>query len=313
MQTTSSVLMVRPASFGFNLETAASNAYQQRLPGHPLAAIRQRALAEFDQFVALLRAHGIRVVVVDDNVLPDKPDAVFPNNWISLHRDGRLVLYPMQAPNRRLERRPEIIAMLGRDFQVNQVVDLSYHEKEGRFLEGTGSMILDHENRLAYACLSPRTDAGILREFCDLFNYQPVSFHAYDHRGGLVYHTNVIMCLGQHFAVICTQAIRDAAERALVVGHLSHTGHEVIDITPDQLLHYAGNMLEVENQAGRHYLVMSEQAFRSLRPEQVETLEKYASILAPPIYTIEHLGGGSARCMMAEIFLPPQGRDPVPG
>jgi hypothetical protein len=306
MQTTSSILMVRPASFGFNLETAASNAFQQGLPGHSPAEIQQRAMAEFDQFVAMLRDKGIRVVVVADTVAPEKPDAVFPNNWISLHRDGTVALYPMRAPSRRLERRPDIIDTLGQDFGVKKVVDFSFHEKEDRYLEGTGSLILDHENRLAYACLSPRTDGQLLQEFCDRFNYKPVGFHAYDHSGGPVYHTNVLLSIGQQFAILCTQTIRDATERATVVGTLKSTGHEVIDITMDQLRHYAGNMLEVENQAGQHFLVMSEQALKSLRPDQVQAIEKYTSILAPPIYTIEHIGGGSARCMMAEIFLPPQ-------
>ena len=305
-QTTSSILMVRPVSFGFNPETAASNAFQQWLPGQAPAEIQQRALAEFDQFVAMLRDKGIRVVVVADTATPQKPDAVFPNNWISLHRDGTVALYPMQAPNRRLERRPDIIDTLGQDFVVKEVVDFSYHEWENRYLEGTGSMILDHENRLAYACLSPRTDGLLLREFCDRFHYKPIGFHAYDHSGGPVYHTNVLLSIGQQFAILCTPSIRDAAERAAVVGALSSTGHEVIDLTMDQLRHYAGNMLEVENQAGQHFLVMSEQALRSLRPDQVQAIEKYAAILAPPIYTIEHIGGGSARCMMAEIFLPAQ-------
>jgi hypothetical protein len=304
MQTTSSLLMVRPAHFGFNAETAVSNAFQQQLPGHSPAEIRQKALLEFDGFVALLRENGIRVVVADDTVDPEKPDAVFPNNWISLHRDGRVALFPLQAPSRRLERRTEIIDLLSQAYAVLEVVDFSAHEKEHRYLEGTGSLILDHDNRLAYACLSPRTDAGLLEAFCDRFGYQPVSFHAYDQRGVLVYHTNVVLCIGRHFAVLCTQTIRDAAEKVRVIHHLTHTGHELIDITLDQLAHYAGNMLEVHNQAGQPYVVLSEQALQSLQPHQVQALEKYARILAPPLYTIEHLGGGSARCMLAEIFLP---------
>jgi hypothetical protein len=305
-QTTSAVLMVRPATFGFNTETAASNAFQGLLTDHTPEEIRQKALAEFDHFVEMLREQGIRVVVAADTTAPEKPDAVFPNNWISLHRNGTVALYPMQAPSRRLERRPDIIDTLARDFDVKQVVDLSFYENENRFLEGTGSLILDHENRLAYACLSPRTDAHLLQEFCNRFDFKPVGFHAYDHRGGLVYHTNVILCIGQDFAVLCTDTIRDGQEKAMVVGSLTETGHEVIDISQDQLRQYAGNMLEVENQDGQHFLVMSDQAFTSLRPDQVQAIEKYARILAPPIYTIEHIGGGSARCMMAEIFLPPK-------
>jgi hypothetical protein len=296
--------MVRPAGFGFNTETAASNAFQALLADHTPEQIRDQALAEFDGFVALLREKGIRVVVAADTAAPEKPDAVFPNNWISLHRNGTVTLYPMHAPNRRLERRQDIIDTLRQDFEVQQVVDLSAYENEDRYLEGTGSLILDHENRLAYACLSPRTDLALLEEFCSRFQYKPVAFHAYDHSGGLVYHTNVILCIGQRFAVLCADTIRDPQERDLVVGTLKETGHEVIEITLEQLRRYAGNMLEVENQSGQHFLVMSQQAFQSLRPDQVQTIEKYAEILAPPIATIEHIGGGSARCMMAEIFLP---------
>jgi hypothetical protein len=305
-QITSSLLMVRPASFGFNAETAGSNAFQGLLLDHTPEEIRQRAMAEFDQFVDLLRQKGIRVVVVADTAAPEKPDAVFPNNWITLHGDGTVALYPMQAPNRRLERRQDIVDALRQDFEVKQVLDFSPYEQENRFLEGTGSLILDHENRLAYACLSPRTDLHLLQEFCDRFAFKPVAFHAYDHSGGQVYHTNVILCIGQGFAVLCTETIRNPQERERVVRTLTDTGHELIDITLDQLRQYAGNMLEVENQAGQRYLVMSEQAYHSLRPDQVAAIEKYAQILAPPIYTIEQIGGGSARCMMAEIFLPPK-------
>lgn len=296
--------MVRPASFGFNEETAGSNAFQGLLIDHTPEEIRQKAMAEFDEFVAMLREKGIRVVVVADTEVPEKPDAVFPNNWITLHRDGTVVLYPMQAPNRRQERRQDIVEALRQDFEVKQVVDFSQYEQQNRFLEGTGSLILDHENRLAYACLSPRTDLQLLQEFCNRFGFQPMAFHAYDHSGGLVYHTNVVLCIGKGFAVLCSETIRNPQEREKVLGSLTGTGHEVIDITLDQLRQYAGNMLEVENPAGERYLVMSEQAFHALRPDQVQTIEKYARILAPPIYTIEYIGGGSARCMMAEIFLP---------
>lgn len=303
-QTTSSVLMVRPATFGFNEETAGSNAFQGLLIDHTPEEIRQKAMAEFDGFVALLRDKGIQVVVLDDTEAPVKPDAVFPNNWITLHADGTVVLYPMQAPNRRLERRQDIAGILHRDFDVREVVDFSHYEDENFYLEGTGSLVLDHEHRLAYACVSPRTDIKLLEKFCTRFNYRPVVFHAYDHTGRLVYHTNVILCIGQGFAVLGTETIRNMQEKTRVVKSLRDTGHEVIEITIEQLRQYAGNMLEVQNRAGQHYLVMSEQAFRSLRPDQVQTIGKYAEILAPPIYTIEYIGGGSARCMMAEIFLP---------
>jgi hypothetical protein len=304
MQTTSSILMVRPVSFGFNNETAASNAFQSKLQGATPAEIRQKAIAEFDNFVQLLQEKGIQVVVIDDTAGPEKPDAIFPNNWITLHRNGTVALYPMHAPSRRSERRQDIIDTLRQQYEVKKIVDFSSHEDSNKFLEGTGSMILDHENRIVYACLSPRTDADLLEEFCQQFRYQPVIFQAYDHNGGLVYHTNVILCIGHRFAVLCSATIRDEHDRQFVIDTLTRTSHEVIDITEEQLRHYAGNMLEVKNKEGKHFLVMSEQAFRSLRPDQIQAIQKYAEIIPVPIYTIEHIGGGSARCMMAEIFLP---------
>ena len=304
MQTTSSILMVRPVSFGFNAETAASNAFQNELQHHTAAEIKENAIAEFDNFVTRLREKGINVVVVDDTEAPAKPDAIFPNNWITLHRNGTVALYPMYAPNRRLERRPDILETLRQEYQVKKVVDFSQHEEKDKFLEGTGSMILDHDNRIVYACLSPRTDADLLEEFCQHFGYQPIVFHAYDHKGSLVYHTNVILCIGHRFAVLCASSIHDEADRQYVINTLTRTGHEVIEITEEQLRQYAGNMLEVNNKDGQHFLVMSEQAYKSLRPDQIQAIQKYAEILAVPINTIEHVGGGSARCMMAEIFLP---------
>lgn len=304
MQTTSSILMVRPTTFSFNPETAASNAFQSQLQDLSPTKITAKALAEFDNFVGLLRQKGIKVVVIEDSAAPEKPDAIFPNNWITLHQNGTIGLYPMHAPNRRLERRPEIVQSLRQQFEVSNLVDFSYHEQDNKFLEGTGSIILDHENRLAYACLSPRTNVDLLQEFCDIFDYKPVTFQAYDHSGGLVYHTNVILCIGHKFAVLCAETIKEEHEQQHVLDSLTNTGHEVILISTDQLRHYAGNMLEVKNKAGEHFLVMSEQAFKSLEPEQISSIQKYAEILAVPIYTIEHIGGGSARCMMAEIFLP---------
>ncbi|MGV3502647.1 MAG: citrulline utilization hydrolase CtlX [Adhaeribacter sp.] len=304
MQTSASILMVRPARFGFNPQTAATNAFQKHLTGLSPEEISHKAREEFDAFVDLLRDKGVKVVVASDTPEPAKPDAVFPNNWISLHPDGRVVLYPMQAASRRTERRPELLELLGQEYQVSEIVDLSGAEKQGRYLEGTGSMILDHDHRLAYACLSPRTDPKLLESFCRQFGYQPLAFHAFDHTGGAVYHTNVMLCIGTRFAVLATDTIREEEERYLVLSSLRHTGHEVIAITMDQLRHFAGNMLEVQNQEGKHFLVMSEQARLSLRPDQVQAIGQYAEILAPPLYTIEQIGGGSARCMMAEIFLP---------
>jgi len=304
MQTTSSILMVRPSAFGFNPETAASNAFQNQISGASAEETKEKALTEFDHFVGLLRQKDIRVVVIEDTAAPEKPDAIFPNNWITLHRNGTIALYPMHAINRRFERRQEIVDILSQDFEVKNLVDFSHHEKDNKYLEGTGSMILDHENRLAYACLSPRTNLDLLQEFCAEFDFEPVVFQAYDHSGGLVYHTNVILCIGHRFAVLCTSTIREEQERKQVIESLTRTGHEIIDITSEQLRQYAGNMLEAKNPAGQHFLIMSEQAYKSLGPEQVQQIEKYAEIIAVPIYTIEHVGGGSARCMMAEIFLP---------
>ncbi|KAA5547578.1 citrulline utilization hydrolase CtlX [Adhaeribacter rhizoryzae] len=304
MQTTSSILMVRPVSFGFNPETASTNAFQNELQHHSPAEIRQQAIAEFDKFVAILQEKGINVTVINDTEVPAKPDAIFPNNWITLHRNGTIALYPMHAPSRRPERRQDILDTLGQAYQVKKVVDFSQHEEKDKFLEGTGSMILDHDNRIVYACLSPRTDADLLEEFCQHFGYQPIVFHAYDHKGSLVYHTNVMLSIGHRFAILCAAAIQDEADRQFVITTLTRTGHEVIEITPEQLRQYAGNALEVSNKAGQHFLVISEQAYQSLRPDQVQAIQKYAEILAVPINTIEHVGGGSVRCMMAEIFLP---------
>ena len=235
MQTTSSILMVRPSTFGFNAETAASNAFQSQIAGASSDQIKEKALLEFDNFVAMLQQKNIHVVVIEDTAAPEKPDAIFPNNWITLHRNGTIALYPMHAINRRFERRQEIVDKLSQDFEVKNLVDFSHHENSNQYLEGTGSMILDHENRLAYACLSPRTDQNLLQEFCQEFQFEPVVFHAYDHSGGLVYHTNVILCIGHQFAVLCTSTIRDEQERKKVIETLTCTGHEIIDITSEQL------------------------------------------------------------------------------
>ncbi|WP_026462771.1 citrulline utilization hydrolase CtlX [Adhaeribacter aquaticus] len=304
MHTTSALLMVRPSSFAYNTQTAASNAFQQELQELTPEQIRLNALAEFDKFVALLRAKGIQVLVIDDTQAPEKPDAIFPNNWITMHQNGTIALYPMHAPNRRMERRQDILDLLKQHYQVNHLIDFSLFEKEDKFLEGTGSIILDHENQFAYACISPRTDLVLLHIFCDTFKYKPIAFHAYDQHSVLIYHTNVMLCIGSQFAVICSEAIHDPEERRLVLDNLSRTGHELVEITLDQLSRFAGNMLQVHNHEGKHFLIMSEQAYKALNPKQIENIEKYTEILATPLYTIEHIGGGSARCMLAEIFLP---------
>lgn len=301
-QTTSNILLVRPANFGFNVQTASSNTFQNELSdsADSLSAI---VLNEFDEFIKKLNDYGIKALVVDDTLLPQKPDAIFPNNWISMHEDGKIIMYPMCAPNRRLERRQEIVDMIRESFVVNEVIDLSVMEKENRFLEGTGSIIFDHINKKAYACISPRTDKNLFKEVCDRLNYAPVIFHSYDENGVLVYHTNVMMCIGKGFAVICLETINDESERKLVVNSLEMDGHEIIDISISQMKNFAGNMLALENNKGQNLLAMSESAFNSLMIHQKQTLEKYAYLLPLPITTIETIGGGSARCMIAEIFL----------
>src|SRR5690606_19228529 len=268
-----------------------------------------RATTEFDEFVKKLRAAGISVYVFQDDAVPHTPDSIFPNNWVSFHADGRVALYPMYAANRRLERREEIIDILADDFgfEVDEVEDFSEFESEGLYLEGTGSMILDRENMLAYAAISERTDMDVLDSFCQRFGYEPVAFKAYQTHGDVrlpIYHTNVMMCLGSKFSVICLNCIDDLKDRKIVKDTLKETGKKIVEITEAQKEHFAGNMLNVCNEKGEEYCVMSTAAFNSLRPDQIEVIEKYSKILHSSLDTVEALGGGSARCMMAEIFLP---------
>ncbi|MDT3401407.1 citrulline utilization hydrolase CtlX [Mucilaginibacter terrae] len=301
-QTTSALLMIRPASFGFNEQTAESNAFQQKDAG--LLQVQQKALQEFDDFVEILRAKGVDVTVVNDTAEPHKPDAIFPNNWVSFHDNGDVFMYPMQAPNRRIERNEDIVRQLEDKFKVNHIIDLSRFEQENKFLEGTGSMVLDRENTLAYACLSPRTNAEILLAFCHQVGYTPVAFNAYDADGIAIYHTNVMMCVGSHFAVICLDSISNDDEKEAVIFSLEKTGKEILNISYEQMNRFAGNMLEVQNTEGESLLVMSQSAHQSLTNEQISALEKYTEILSADITTIETIGGGSARCMLAEIHLP---------
>ena len=297
--------MVRPANFGFNEETAASNAFQSRDGRLHPEDIRKNAIREFDAFVEQLRAAGVHVVVVADSVKPVKPDAVFPNNWATFHQEGFVVTYPMFAPVRRRERRRQVIdTVLREGFHSERRINLEFNEKINRFLEGTGSIIFDHRHRLAYACLSPRTDAGLLDELCRLLEYEKVVFHAVDAKGQDIYHTNVMMALGETFVVICLDTVRDPMERKLLEQKFRETKKETVEITLDQMNAFAGNMLQVRNDRDETLLVMSEQAFRSLKPAQITTLERHTRLLHSPIDTIETYGGGSARCMIAEIFLP---------
>jgi hypothetical protein len=300
MQTTNELLMIRPVDFKFNEQTAANNKFQQASAQDNVQA---QALEEFDGLVGLLRDEGINVTVINDTLEPETPDSIFPNNWVSFHDDAQVFLYPMFSENRRLERRDDIIKLLDKDFIINRITDLSPAENDGRYLEGTGSMVLDRENEFAYACLSERTDKEKLIDFGKRSGCYPVTFHAFDQEGFPIYHTNVMMCIGDRFAVVCLDAIPDQDEKELVVQRLSSTGHQIIEISLEQMNHFAGNMLQVHNNQDEKLLVMSEQAYLSLNSSQIERLEKYSRIIYSPLYTIEKNGGGSARCMLAEIHL----------
>lgn len=301
--------MIRPVQFRFNEQTAINNYYQKKVEGLGAEEIQARARSEFDGFVQVLRQHGIEVIVVDDTATPDTPDSIFPNNWISFHEDGRVAVYPMYAANRRLERRQDILEILKNEyaFSWTEKVDFTFFEKEGKFLEGTGSMILDRANKILYAALSQRTNEMALREFCQKFGYEPVLFTAYQQAGQQrlpIYHTNVMMCVADEFAVLCADSIDDKSERGTVVDKLAASGKEVIFISEVQKEHFAGNMLQVINPNHEKFLVMSSAAYGSLSAQQINTIRKYCPIIHSPLDTIEALGGGSARCMMAEIFLP---------
>lgn len=298
-QTTSHVLMIRPVRFGYNAETAVNNAFQS-VDDHDA---QDKALHEFDAFVALLRTHDIDVTVVPDTAEPHTPDSIFPNNWISFHDDGSVVLYPMYAPNRRLERKPHVLDTLRERFLVTESIDLSNYEQHDKFLEGTGSMVLDRPNRTVYACHSPRTDTEVISEFCLALNYKEHLFSATDANGQPIYHTNVMMCIADTFVVICLDAI-DSQQQGNIEIELKSTGREIITITLDQMNHFAGNMLQVNNVGGEYFLVMSSQAYNSLTPAQISQIEQHNPILHSPLDTIERNGGGSARCMIAEVFLP---------
>jgi hypothetical protein len=304
-QTTSNILMIRPVRFGFNEQTAESNAFQDVALAAQTKGISQNAaLHEFDAMVRWLRDNGVNVTVFDDTADPHTPDSIFPNNWVSFHQSGKVILYPMQAENRRLERRLDIIEALGQDFQVEQVIDLSYFEDENKFLEGTGSMVLDRKNRIAYACLSPRTNLDVLTVFSKVIDYKIVTFDATDINNKAIYHTNVVMCVGDVFVVICLEAIKNLDERFAIRETIEKSGKEVIEISLDQMNHFAGNMLLVNNAKGEKLLVMSTSAYQSLTPKQRAQLDDYARLTHFDLTMIEGNGGGSARCMMAEVHLP---------
>ena len=306
-QSADAVLMVRPASFGWNPQTGVSNHFQ---PSQPPASASDpggaRAIAEFDGLAAALAQAGVEVHALADVPEPARPDAVFPNNWVSLHADGTVVLYPMLAPNRRGERRLELLQELERRgaFVVTRLLDLTHHELQGRFLEGTGSVVFDHAARVAYACLSPRTDAEVLGELCDELGYQSVAFHAAGPDGTPVYHTNVVLAIGSRCAVICADAVAET-ERGALLERLAANGRCVETIGVEQMMNFAGNVLELHSRAGASVLAMSQRAFASLSPASRERLAACVDrIVTAPVTTIEDLGGGSVRCMLAEVFLP---------
>lgn len=302
VQTTSHLLMVRPVRFGFNAQTALDNAFQ-----HPLSLppedVQARALQEFDTFLQLLREAGITVTVFEDTEEPHTPDSIFPNNWISFHEDGKIFIYPMYAENRRMERRSDIVAHFQQMYEHAVVIDLTHYEEEGKFLEGTGSMIMDRVNQMVYACRSHRTTEELFELFCREVDCEGMLFTATDRQGAEIYHTNVMMAMGTRFAVVCMEAIRDEEERARVQQQLAATGHKVVPITFDQVEAFAGNMLQLYNQQGEPILVMSQRAYDSLREDQVQELKSYTRLLVVPLDVIETCGGGSVRCMMAEVFL----------
>jgi hypothetical protein len=315
-QSAGAVLMVRPASFGCNPQTAPSNAFQMT-PAEALQNDPQgTALREFHGLASALERAGVEVLIAPDSDEPRKPDAIFPNNWVSFHHDGTVALYPMLALNRRWERREEVLQQVVRNggFRVSRTVDLTHRESEDKYLEGTGSVVLDRAHRVAYACTSPRTDLDVLGEFAQQLDYELMTFDAVDARGRAVYHTNVLMAIGSGFAVICSESIANDAHRAAVLSKLRSTGHDIVDISQEQMAQFAANVLELAAPDG-NLIALSTTALRSLAPAQRRTLESHAVLIPAEIPTIERVGGGGVRCMLAEIHLPKRerGRAAAPG
>jgi hypothetical protein len=294
--------MVRPVRFGFNEQTAGNNSFQKR--GYELSA-QDMALEEFDNFVSLLRANNVEVVVVEDTPEPHTPDSIFPNNWFSTHASGELVLYPMCAPNRRLERKESVLNVIkeiGERGKMRRIVDLTHWESENLFLEGTGSLIFDRKNRIVFACRSPRCDIAVLEDLCEKLDYEFLDFGAYDRDGKPIYHTNVMMCVGDKFVVACLDSIKNIDERTEFISFVEDCDKELIEISIDQMEQFAGNMLQLRSTGGEPLLIMSATAKRALTTDQLENLMSYCKIISPELESIETNGGGSARCMLAEIF-----------
>lgn len=299
MQTTSKVFMVKPVRFGFNVQTAQDNAFQKR--GFEEDA-QKNALREFMAVISLIKANGITVVAVDDTVVPHTPDSVFPGGWFSTHSDGTLVLYPMAMPNRRVERKSEFIDAIRQNFNIRRIVDLTHWEGEEQFLEGTQSMVLDREAKIAYACRSSRTSEKVLADFCKQMGYVPVVFDATDEAGAPVCHTDHVMCVGSSFAIVCLTAISSTEERSALELSLRKSGKAVLDVSREQMVHFVANAVELENASGRKFLVMSGAARKCLAPEQVRTLGSKCRLLSPELDFIENNGGCSVGSMMAGLF-----------
>lgn len=306
-QTTNTILMVRPVNFRMNEQTAVNNYYQEELDLKN-SEINKKAQKEFDDYVNTLKSYGVHVVVVSDTKDFDTPDSIFPNNWISFHADGTVAIYPMFAENRRLERREDVLEELeNQGFLIDNIVDYTSAEEDNIFLEGTGSMILDRENKKAYCALSPRADEELFIEFCEDFEYTPIIFTAnqtVNNTREAIYHTNVMMCVAETFAVVCLASIDDKKERKNLLKHLKEDKKQVIDITEKQVTHFAGNMLQVRGKNNERFLVMSQAANDCLTDSQRAKINNHCKIISSSLQTIETCGGGSARCMMAEVFLP---------
>ncbi len=300
MQHSSQLLMIQPVQFEYNVETAINNSFQVITEKNDT---QQHALKEFNNLVSILRAHEMEVLVIEDSKDPHTPDSIFPNNWISFHEDGSLCLYPMFARNRRLERKQTVLDQINQQFEVQQIIDFTKYEQENKFLEGTGSMVLDRENKIVYACISTRTNLAILQIFCEKLNYQLVYFEALDNQLLPIYHTNVMMCVADDYVIICLDSIKDDHQKNHVIKSITDTNKTIITITEQQLNQFAGNMLQVHNTTGERYLVMSTKAYQSLSDDQIKTISTFNKIIHADISTIEMNGGGSARCMIAEVFL----------
>lgn len=306
MQFSNKVLLIRPANFGFNEQTAFSNAFQNKVD---VSEIRENVLNEFDEMHRQLMNAGIDVLIIEDTADPVKPDAIFPNNWISMHKRGKIVLYPMEAENRRLERRSDIVKQLSEQYDVKEWLDFSINEDFNQFLEGTGSVVFDHKDKTAYAAISSRTDPKLFDELCFALRYKPVAFHAFDDNNKLIYHTNVMMCIGYRFAVVCMDSISDTSEQALVRRSLIAAKREIIEISIDQMKCFAGNMLQLQNHERKKILALSQTAFDALSTQQKNKIKKFTEMLPLSIPTIEKTGGGSVRCMIAENFLPEKNKE----